>query len=200
MWFQPFPDAIAGWRVRADFRLWLWVYKARRDMGRLNTEEQGGAAEWLSRFLGIAKAVFIEVPPLNADIIRGVAAFSNGSPWPPCDAPSLNERDMRCAKTFDFEHDAGVIAASFRQVYGIDLRRWEGHWLEFLELLRGLPAWCALGELIRLRAFDLEGLPPGSRIRGRMAAAQRAAALPADDSDGDRTALLAEAEKLFYDS
>jgi hypothetical protein len=101
-------------------------------------------------------------------------------------------------RVFDFTHDAGAIAASFRQAYGIDLRSWGGHWFEFLELLRGLPSSCALGELIRLRAFDLEGLPPG-RVKDRVAAAQRAAALPSGDG-GERAALLAEAAEMFYDT
>jgi hypothetical protein len=70
--YQPFPDAIAGHRIRTDFRVWLWVYGMRRGMHNL------GAAEWLSRFLEIARAVFYEAPVIDEEIVRGVLGFSDG--------------------------------------------------------------------------------------------------------------------------
>lgn len=51
-----------------------------------------------------------------------------------------------------FEQDAGLIRAAFRQVYGIDLFRDKLHWLEFIELLQGLPEGNRYEETIGIRA------------------------------------------------
>jgi len=93
-----------------------------------------------------------------------------------------------------------VIAASFRQVYGIDLRSEALHWFAFLELLRGLPSYCALGELIRFRTFDADSLPPNSPLRAKVLAAQRAAALPIRNDRAADAGVLAEIDEIFYDS
>ena len=54
-----------------------------------------------------------------------------------------------------FEQDAGLIRAAFRQVYGIDLFRDRLHWLEFIELLQGLPEGNKYEEVIGIRARPL---------------------------------------------
>jgi hypothetical protein len=198
--FRSFPDVILGMRIHTDFRVWLWVYGKRLSMTPYDNNDDGVAMLWLSQFLEIAKTVFFEIPVLDEDVIRAVIRFSDGKAEARETQRAVSSTDgCKPEAVFDFVHDAGAIAASFRQTYGINLRRWKGHWFEFLELLRGLPSSCALGELIRLRTFDINGLPPGSRLRGRVAAAQRAAALPAPDC-GERAAVLAELAEVFYDT
>ena len=54
-----------------------------------------------------------------------------------------------------FEQDAGLIRAAFRQVYGIDLWRDELHWLEFTELLQGIPEGCRYTEIIGIRVREM---------------------------------------------
>ena len=51
-----------------------------------------------------------------------------------------------------FEQDAGLIRSAFRQEYGIDLFRDKLHWLEFKELLQGLPDGSRYEEVIGIRA------------------------------------------------
>jgi hypothetical protein len=51
-----------------------------------------------------------------------------------------------------FEQDAGLIRSAFRQVYGIDLFRDKVHWLEFTELLQGLPDGNRYEEVLGIRA------------------------------------------------
>ena len=44
----------------------------------------------------------------------------------------------------DFEQDAGLIRAAFRQAYGIDLYREKLHWIEFVELLNAIPEFFSI--------------------------------------------------------
>ena len=55
-------------------------------------------------------------------------------------------------KVTDFEQDAGMIRAAFRQAYGIDLYRDKLHWIEFSELLNAIPEGSRYMEVIGIRA------------------------------------------------
>lgn len=59
------------------------------------------------------------------------------------------------AKITDFEQDADLIRAAFRQVYGIDLWRDRLHWLEFSALLAGLPEGNRYNDVLGIRARPL---------------------------------------------
>ena len=99
------------------------------------------------------------------------------------DEPELSagERD------FDYEFDAPEIYASFRQLYGIDLKDEDLHWWQFHALLGGcFLCRCALSEKIRLRHLDV------SKCEDKAAAqrAKDAAAIP--DAVGIAERLLTE--------
>lgn len=55
-------------------------------------------------------------------------------------------------KVTDFEQDAGMIRAAFRQAYGIDLYRDKLHWIEFSELLNAIPEGSRYMEVVGIRA------------------------------------------------
>ena len=55
-------------------------------------------------------------------------------------------------KITDFEQDAGLIRAAFRQAYGIDLYRDDLHWIEFTELLNAIPEGSRYSEIVGIRA------------------------------------------------
>lgn len=55
-------------------------------------------------------------------------------------------------KVTDFEQDAGLIRAAFRQAYGIDLYRDRLHWIEFTELLNAIPEGSRYSEVVGIRA------------------------------------------------
>lgn len=55
----------------------------------------------------------------------------------------------------DFDQDADLIYAAFRQTYGIDLRRERLHWLEFSALLTGLPGGSRYAEILSIRTREL---------------------------------------------
>ena len=54
-------------------------------------------------------------------------------------------------KVTDFEQDAALIRAAFRQAYGIDLYRDRLHWIEFSELLNAIPEGNRYAEVIGIR-------------------------------------------------
>ena len=58
-------------------------------------------------------------------------------------------------KVTDFEQDAGMIRAAFRQAYGIDLYRDRLHWIEFTELLNAIPEGNRYSEVVGIRARPL---------------------------------------------
>lgn len=64
-------------------------------------------------------------------------------------APRKKKADQ---KITDFEQDAGLIRAAFRQAYGIDLYRERLHWIEFTELLNGIPEGSRYAEVLGIRA------------------------------------------------
>ena len=60
-------------------------------------------------------------------------------------------RKKASQKVTDFEQDAGLIRAAFRQAYGIDLYRDKLHWLEFVELLNAIPEGNRYSEVVGIR-------------------------------------------------
>lgn len=94
-------------------------------------------------------------------------------------------------RVYDYEQDAGLIYAAFRQVYGISLQAEPLHWWEFLALLSALPDSCTMGKVMGYRAMDTSKLKgPEKRhyqklqrlwaiktpdIQNRLSAAQREA-------------------------
>ncbi len=63
----------------------------------------------------------------------------------------------------DFAQDGGVIYASFRQQYSINLLKDSLHWYEFQELLAGLSPETPLGKRIHLRGLDISTIPEKDR-------------------------------------
>lgn len=76
-------------------------------------------------------------------------------------------RDDDGEQLIDFQQDAGVIYASFRQQYGIDLAKETLHWWAFRMLLSGLGEGTALGSRVQLRTLDLDAVSEKDRSKFR---------------------------------
>lgn len=59
------------------------------------------------------------------------------------------ERDM------DFSQDYGLIKASFKSDYGIDIEKEDLHWWDFYMYLNGLTENCVLNRVRELRTYDI---------------------------------------------
>ena len=68
---------------------------------------------------------------------------------------SQKKDDEERPKVTSFEQDAELIRAAFRQVYGINLWTERLHWLEFAELLHGLPDGNRYEEVIGIRVREI---------------------------------------------
>lgn len=67
----------------------------------------------------------------------------------------------------DFDMDAGVIYASFRQQYGINLMTDYLHWYEFRALLSGLTEQTPFGQRVHIRSMDINDVPEKARVKLR---------------------------------
>lgn len=59
------------------------------------------------------------------------------------------------AKLTSFDQDAPLIRAAFRQTYGIDLYREKLHWIEFTELMQGIPEGTRYSDTVSIRAREM---------------------------------------------
>ena len=64
-------------------------------------------------------------------------------------------RSTDTQKVTDFEQDAGLIRAAFRQSYGIDLYKEKLHWVAFVELLNAIPEGSRYSEVVGIRVRPL---------------------------------------------
>ena len=76
--------------------------------------------------------------------------------------PPKNKGDGE--KMTDFDQDADMIRAAFRQAYGIDLYRSRLHWTEFTELLNNLPSGTRYSDVLEIRARPL---PEATKWNGK---------------------------------
>lgn len=89
-------------------------------------------------------------------------------------------------KTMDFEQDAGLIYAGFRQSYGIDLyeERNRMDWRIFMELVRGLPEQTEFSRVIKLRCTKIpQRTKSNSDYVDSLVEAKRAVALKEPEED-----------------
>lgn len=90
-------------------------------------------------------------------------------------------------KVTDFEQDAGLIRAAFRQSYGIDLYRDRLHWIEFTELLNAIPEGSRYAEVVGIRARPMPAATKyNAEERQRLAKAKADVALHMSDEEQER--------------
>jgi hypothetical protein len=96
-------------------------------------------------------------------------------------------------KTMDFEQDADLIYAGFRQAYGIDLfaERNKMDWRIFQALVKGLPEGTEFSRIVKLRCTKVpERTKSNSDYVDSLILAKRAVAL--DEPEVDRKKRMAE--------
>lgn len=84
--------------------------------------------------------------------------------------PGVSEHD----KITDFEQDADLIRAAFRQVYGINLFKEKLHWFEFMCLLSCIPEGNRYGDVLSIRARPMPAATPYNENERRWLARAKA--------------------------
>lgn len=98
------------------------------------------------------------------------------------------KRAPSTGKITDFEQDADLIRAAFRQVYGIDLYRDKLHWLEFSSLLAGLPEGNRYSDVLGIRARPMPAATKyNAEERKWLAKAKADVALRVDEKTREHT-------------
>ena len=98
------------------------------------------------------------------------------------------KRAPTTGKITDFEQDADLIRAAFRQVYGIDLYRDKLHWLEFSSLLAGLPEGNRYSDVLGIRARPMPAATKyNAEERKWLAKAKADVALRVDEKTREHT-------------
>lgn len=64
---------------------------------------------------------------------------------------------------YSFSQDAPYLYASFLEQYGMDLRRVQLHWWEFLALFEGLGEHTRMGKVLYYRSVSTAGMPKEKR-------------------------------------
>lgn len=135
------------YRLKPDFRCVLKMFDILQDKNLTET----------ARVYLACKAI-VKHPP--RDIRRQMVVFllaRNTIIKPP-------KHTGKGEKVTDFDQDADMIRAAFRQAYGIDLFRAKLHWQEFTELLNNLPDGTRYADIIDIRS---KPLPEATKWNGK---------------------------------
>ena len=129
--YEPLPDSVKvnGRRVKIDleFRNVLRMVEILADDGLMPE-----AREWLA--------------------MKCICRRPRKGMYPEVRKLLFPEREEYRERITDFDQDADMIRAAFRQVYGIDLYRQKLHWFEFTALLSCIPDGNRYGDVLSIRA------------------------------------------------
>lgn len=135
--YERLPDRVRigkkTYKVNLDFRNVL------RMISYLDDKSLLGEA---SRYLAL-KCVMKHPPKNTGDAITALNAMLFGQ-------RKKNSGGKKRVTSYD--QDAGLIRAAFLQVYGIDLWTAKLHWLQFRDLMDGLPEGTRYNEIVGIRA------------------------------------------------
>lgn len=147
------PGIVGGQAVRTDWRVMAEFENA------LFRVQKGGE----SAFIRNSFSAFYPRPPLgfSKKAWDGLLWFYRCGKEPRKAAASGD--GAGAGRPYDFEADAALIFAAFRQAYSIDLARTRMHWWQFRALFDGLPENCQFCRVVSYRTMDTGGLPEASR-------------------------------------
>ena len=92
----------------------------------------------------------INVPEHYERLLKSTLNFVKGRP----SSVHVDEK-KKIVRDMDYKQDWGLILASMKQVYGIDLTKEKLHWWTFFDYLNGLPTDCVLNQVREIRRKDL---------------------------------------------
>jgi hypothetical protein len=121
------------YKLNTDFRAALRVIMAFEDVELTGYEKQ----------VILIKVLYQQPPALLQEAVEKANWFLNGG--------KTGSTESDGTRLYSFAKDADFIFAAFRQTHGIDLRRAELHWWEFMALFMDLGSETTFSSLISLR-------------------------------------------------
>jgi len=125
--------------ILTDFKNWIKFFEMIQSKELTDTEKSIVAMEW-----------FIDkVPPNRLEALKALSEFF-------CMSVKSEKTEEKSKKTvLDFEHDAALIIAGFKQSYGIMLYESTMHWWQFKSLFDGMPDDTKIKECLGYRCLEL---------------------------------------------
>lgn len=153
------PGSALGLPVRTDFRGMVWF---ENELVRLDETDKDALRIFMARALrGLMGPQALQDPQRAWEALLWFYRCGK-EPDPEQQAAHPGTPQSRA---YDYAVDAPLIAAAFRQAYGIDLTdpALEMHWWLFHALFEGLPADCTLHRIMEYRVADTSDMPDRTR-------------------------------------
>lgn len=144
---EPLPTALHGEPVRTDYRVMV-AYE------RLLFDKDASPEQ---KVLGAIRLFYGREPRNARQDWDGLQWFYR------CGAELPAAGGGEAVRAYDFDRDAGLIAAAFQQAYGMDVLAEPLHWWRFKALLEALPESCRFCKIVEYRTADTAGLPESQR-------------------------------------
>jgi hypothetical protein len=148
---EPLPDGIEvdgeRYAVYTDYCDWIKFEKLLEDDEPTETEKATLMLDW-----------YIDAPPPALDAaIKGLVWFFR------CGVDIEDGgQGKQSARVYDYEQDAQLIYAAFRQAYNIDLSNGL-HWWVFRACLNGMPDVTRLAQIMGIRGTDTSAMSQRER-------------------------------------
>lgn len=179
------PSSHGGRPVNTDFRQGLKYYRIVEDKGLSDDEKTG-----------LIIRCFFGDSPVRGVELRSIIGFiawylSGGTEQEPEEegGPSGKKKPV-----FSFNVDAGRLYAAFWECYGINLRKVDLHWWEFLELFWNISSKTRLMEVVDIRGREIPN-KASPKEKARLRKAKRLYALDKTESKESNEKTL----KNFFD-
>lgn len=141
------PTSVHGHAVYTDFRDWLRFEKMIRDNDLTEQEKTILMLDWYKTSAGT---------DMEQALDGLVWFYMCGDTGPQGTGDAVS--DSRPQQVYDYDSDATMIYAAFRQAYGINLSTARLHWWEFRALLEHVPEGTRLAQVISIRSMDTSAM------------------------------------------
>lgn len=133
------------YKINTDYRIALKYNEIVQD------EDISPYEKVLGGILMFYGEVGLAFPEDLEELSKGILTFLKGRP----SSVTGKQAKPNVVKDMDYNKDFGLIVASMRSDYGIDIEKEKIHWWTFFDYLNGLSTECALNKVREIRRRDL---------------------------------------------
>ncbi len=166
--------------INTDYRVWI-------QFSRIAFKNEQKSAVSFAKIIVLIFGENEKCPPLNAKTMKALVNFFA----PEKNAKQSTSEPSSRKKQFDYDFDAGLIYAAFRQQYGIDLTKVDMHWWLFKALFESLSDETHFGKVLQYRGMDLSSIK-NKDMKKHYERMKRVYALPDERTEDEKERDFAE--------